>query len=83
MRNLSRLEAGLVGAREHQYRVLWPSGGAVVGFRVAIRNTDKFEICLLNPCNVVAQLVTSQPVTVDTTLTYFSFTDVLSSSRIM
>ena len=38
--------------------------------------------CLLNPCNVVAQLVTSQLVTVDTTMTFMSFTDVLSSSRI-
>ena len=33
--------------------------------------------CLLNPCNVVAQLVTSQPVTVHLTLTCFSYTDVL------
>ena len=39
--------------------------------------------CLLNHCNVVAQLVTSQPVTVDTTVTFIPFTDVLSSSRIM
>ena len=30
------------------------------------------EACLLNPCYVVAQLVTSQPDTVDMTLTYFS-----------
>ena len=30
------------------------------------------EKCLLNPCNVVAQWVTSQPVTVDLTLTCFS-----------
>ena len=35
------------------------------------------EACLLNPCNVVAQLVTSQPVTVDLTLTRFSDVAVL------
>ena len=35
------------------------------------------EACLLNPCNVVAQLVTSQPVTVDATVTFFSHSDVL------
>ena len=29
------------------------------------------EACLLNPCNVVVQLVTSQPITVDTTMTFF------------
>ena len=40
------------------------------------------EACLLNPCSVVAQLVTSQPVTVDLTLTCFSHTDVLGPSRI-
>ena len=40
------------------------------------------EKCLLNPCNVVAQLVTSQPVTVDTTLPFISHTDVLGPSRI-
>ena len=38
--------------------------------------------CLLNPCNVVAQLVTSQPVTVDTTATFFSHSDVSGPSRI-
>ena len=36
------------------------------------------EGCLLNPCNVVAQLVTSQPVTV----TFFSHSDVLGPRRI-
>ena len=41
-----------------------------------------YEECLLNPCNVVAQLVSSQPVTVDLTLTCFSYTDVLGPSRI-
>ena len=35
----------------------------------------------LNPCSVVAQLVTSQLVTVDLTLTCFSHTDVLGPSR--
>ena len=40
------------------------------------------QTCLLNPCNVVAQLVTSQPVTVDTTVTFFSHSDVLGPSRI-
>ena len=40
------------------------------------------EVCLLNPCNVVAQLVTSQPVAVDTTMTVFSHSDVLGPSRI-
>ena len=39
-------------------------------------------ICFLNPCNVVAQLVTSQPFAVDTTMTFFSYTDVLGPSRI-
>ena len=39
------------------------------------------EACLLNPCNVVAQWVTSQPVTVDLTLTCFSHSDVLGPSR--
>ena len=34
-------------------------------------------LCLLNPCNVVAQLVTSLLVTGDLTLTCFSPTDVL------
>ena len=28
------------------------------------------EACLLNPCNVVAQLVTSQPDAADTTMTF-------------
>ena len=41
------------------------------------------EACLLNPCNVVAQLVTSQSATVDFTLTCFSYTDVLGPSRIV
>ena len=41
------------------------------------------KACLLNPCNVVAQLVTSQPATVDLTLTCFSYTDVLGPSRIV
>ena len=36
----------------------------------------------MNPCDVVAQLVTSQPVTVDLTLTCFSCTDVFGPSRI-
>ena len=40
------------------------------------------EACLLNLCNVVAQLVTSQPVTVDTTVTFFPHSDVLGPSRI-
>ena len=39
------------------------------------------EACLLIPCNVVPQLVTSQPVTADLTLTCFSHTDVLGPSR--
>ena len=38
--------------------------------------------CLLNPCNVLAQLVTSQLVTIDLTLTCFLYTDVLGPSRI-
>ena len=54
--------------------------------RRAPRETDtasrREEACLLNPCNVVAQLVTSQPVTVDTTVTFFSHSDVLGPSRI-
>ena len=41
------------------------------------------QACLLNPCNVVAQLVTSQPATVDLTLTCFSHTDVLGPSQIV
>ena len=41
------------------------------------------EACLLNKCNVVAQLVTSQPDAVDLTLTCFSHTDVLGPSRIV
>ena len=36
----------------------------------------------MNPCNVVAQLVTSQPVAEDLTLTCFSCTDLLGPSRI-
>ena len=40
------------------------------------------EARLLNPCNVVALLVTSQLVTVDLTRTCFSYTDVLGPSRI-
>ena len=40
------------------------------------------QTCLLNPCNVVAQLVTSRPVAVDTTVTFFSHADVLDPSRI-
>ena len=40
------------------------------------------EACLFKPCNVVALLVTSQPVTVDTTVTFFSHSDVLGPSRI-
>ena len=46
------------------------------------RTVHQRRICLLNPCNVVAQLVSSQPVTVDTTVTFFSHSDVLGSSRI-
>ena len=38
--------------------------------------------CLLNPCNVVAQFVTSQLVTEDTTVTLFSHSDVLDPGRI-
>ena len=40
------------------------------------------EACFLNPCIVVAQLVTSQPAIVDLTLTCFSYTDVMGPSRI-
>ena len=40
------------------------------------------KIRLLNPCNVVAQLVTSQPVTEDMTKTFFSHSDVSCASRI-
>ena len=40
------------------------------------------EACLLNPCDVVAQLATSQPATADTTVTFFSHSDVLGPSRI-
>ena len=40
------------------------------------------EACLLSPCNVVAQLVTSQLVAEDTTATFFSHSDVLGPSRI-
>ena len=40
------------------------------------------EACLLNPLNAVAQLVTSQPVAVDTTTTFFSHLDVLGPSQI-
>ena len=36
---------------------------------------------MLNPCNVVAQLVRSQPITVDTTVTFFSHSGVLGPSR--
>ena len=36
------------------------------------------EACLLNPCNVAAQLITSQPVTVDLTMTFISQSDVLA-----
>ena len=49
-------------------------------------DTDVVETCrsncFLNPCNVVAQLVTSQPVTVDATVTFFLNSDVLGPSRI-
>ena len=37
---------------------------------------------MLNPCDVVAQLVTSQPVTVHLAMTCFSYTEVLGPSRI-
>ena len=50
-----------------------------------VRNSHmqtEWRMCLLNLCNVVAQLVTSQPVTVDTTVTFFSHSDVLGPSRI-
>ena len=40
------------------------------------------EACLLNTCYVVAQMVTSQRDTADTTVTFFSYTDVLGPSRI-
>ena len=46
-----------------------------------LRNNRRI-FCLLKPCNVVAQLVTSQPVIVDTTVTFFSHSDVLGPSRI-
>ena len=42
-----------------------------------------YQTCLLNPCNVVALLVTSQPVAVDTTVTFFSHSHVLGPSRIV
>ena len=50
--------------------------------RESDRASRREEACLLNPCNVVAQLVTSQPVTVVTTVTFFSHSDVLGPSRI-
>ena len=47
--------------------------------------SDKHIICiqfqLVEPCNVVAQLVTSQPVAAHTTVTFFSHSDVLGPSR--
>ena len=39
----------------------------------------QFVVLLVKPCNVVAQLVTSQPETEDTTVTFFSHSDVLGS----
>ena len=39
---------------------------------------DAKHLCLLNLCHAVEQWVTSQPVTVDTTLTFISYTDVLA-----
>ena len=45
--------------------------------RGTLRESDtalrREEVCLLNPRNVVWQKVTSQPVTVDTTVTFFSY----------
>ena len=49
---------------------------------ITMMDDDDCSNCLLNPCNVVAQLVTSQPDAVDLTLTCFSHTDVLGPSRI-
>ena len=43
------------------------------------KRKSKKEKWLLNPCGVVAQLFTSQPVTVDTTVTFISYTDVLNA----
>ena len=40
------------------------------------------HICVLDPRNVVARLVTSQPVTIYTTVTFFSHSDALAPSRI-
>ena len=48
------------------------TGKLVVCNRQRMRKRE----CLLNLCDVVAQLVTSQPVTVDTTVTFFSNSDV-------
>ena len=45
--------------------------------RLANLTQPREEACLLNPCNVVAQLVTSEFVTVDTTVIFFSHSDVL------
>ena len=49
------------------------------------RETDtasrREEACLLKPCDDVAQLDTSQPVTVDMTIKFFSYSDGLGPSR--
>ena len=50
--------------------------------RLKAKVNIRVRICWLNPCNVFAQLVTSQPIAVDTTPTCFSYTDVLGPSRI-
>ena len=49
---------------------------------ISLSHAKVYVFCFLNPCNVVAQLVTSQRDAVDLTLTCFSCTDVLGPSRI-
>ena len=57
----------------------WKTRHSVVGQQTC---KNSHNMCLLNPCNVFAQLVTSQSVAVDTTMTFFSRSDVLGPSRI-
>ena len=40
------------------------------------------EVCLLNSCDVAAQLLTSQPIKEDLTMTFISHSDVLGPSQI-
>ena len=67
-----------IGARlDESFRVGESSSGVGFGDAFLFPKEDlayalaaTSEVCLLNPCNVVAQLVTSQLVAVDTTMTF-------------